>query len=110
MMSIAGPYPERLGWSGYVSAHHRVPFAYQSPFVAMAAPGNRPATTPATPAARTTAQRLVKTTISRAAATRRAAVRDLGLILADGVLQEVEVDLHDVLDQCMDGPAWGCDQ
>jgi hypothetical protein len=41
---------------------------------------------------------------------RRAAVRDLGLILADGVLQEVEVDLHDVLDQCMDGPAWGCDQ
>ena len=41
---------------------------------------------------------------------RRRVARDLGLVLADGVLQEVEVDLHDVLDQCMDAGAWGCDQ
>ncbi len=41
---------------------------------------------------------------------RRAQVRELGLVLADGVLQEVEVDLHDVLDQVMDGGTWGCDQ
>ena len=41
---------------------------------------------------------------------RRAVARELGLVLADGVLQEVEVDLHDVLDQCMDAGAWGCDE
>lgn len=41
---------------------------------------------------------------------RRAQVRELGLVLADGVLQEVEIDLHDVLDQVMDGGTWGCDQ
>ncbi|HEV2821378.1 MAG TPA: hypothetical protein VGW11_12820, partial [Solirubrobacteraceae bacterium] len=41
---------------------------------------------------------------------RRRTARELGLVLADGVLQEVEVDLHDVLDQCMEAGAWGCDQ
>jgi hypothetical protein len=44
------------------------------------------------------------------AARRRAAIRELGLVLADGVLQEVEVNLHDVLEQCMDASAWGCPQ
>lgn len=39
---------------------------------------------------------------------RRASVRELGLVLADGVLQEVEIDLHDVLEQVMDGGVWGC--
>jgi hypothetical protein len=38
---------------------------------------------------------------------RRSAVRELGLVLADGVLQEVEVDLHDVLDQVLDADVWG---
>lgn len=38
---------------------------------------------------------------------RRAAVREIGLVLADGVLQEVEVDLHDVLDQVLDADVWG---
>lgn len=38
---------------------------------------------------------------------RQAVVRELGLVLADGVLQEVEVDLHDVLERAMDEPAWG---
>ncbi|HEV2821381.1 MAG TPA: hypothetical protein VGW11_12840, partial [Solirubrobacteraceae bacterium] len=47
---------------------------------------------------------------SRTRRRRRAVARELGLVLADGVLQEVEVDLHDVLDQCMDAGAWGCDQ
>ena len=32
---------------------------------------------------------------------------DHGLVLADGVLQEVEVDLHDVLDEVMESDAWG---
>ena len=37
---------------------------------------------------------------------RRAAQRELGLVLADGVLQEVEVDLHDVMEQALDAGAW----
>jgi hypothetical protein len=36
----------------------------------------------------------------------RARCRDFGLVLADGVLEEVEVDLHEVLDQCLDCDAW----
>lgn len=42
----------------------------------------------------------------RTARRRRAAARELGLILADGVLVEVEVDLHDVLERALDGVAW----
>ena len=38
---------------------------------------------------------------------RRREVRGLGLVLADGALQEVEVNLHDVLDQVMESDAWG---
>ncbi|MFL5845282.1 MAG: hypothetical protein ACJ762_11350, partial [Solirubrobacteraceae bacterium] len=38
---------------------------------------------------------------------RRADIRELGLVLADGALQEVEVDLHEVLDAAMESPAWG---
>lgn len=38
---------------------------------------------------------------------RRKAARDLGLVLADGVLQEVEVSLQDVMEQVLDSPAWG---
>ncbi len=38
---------------------------------------------------------------------RRAQVRELGLVLADGVLTEVEVNLHDVLGEVMESDAWG---
>ena len=38
----------------------------------------------------------------------RAAARRHGLVLADGVLDEVEVDLGDVLEQALDSGAWGC--
>ena len=38
---------------------------------------------------------------------RRAQVRELGLVLADGVLTEVEVNLHDVLEVVMESEAWG---
>lgn len=38
---------------------------------------------------------------------RRARLRELGLILADGVFDEVEVDLHDVLDEILGTDAWG---
>lgn len=38
---------------------------------------------------------------------RRARIRDFGLVLADGVLEEVEVDLHEVLEQALDTDAWG---
>ncbi|HEX5307816.1 MAG TPA: hypothetical protein VFW38_01920 [Solirubrobacteraceae bacterium] len=38
---------------------------------------------------------------------RRKTLRDLGLVVADGCLQEVEVDLHSVLEQAMESPAWG---
>jgi hypothetical protein len=37
---------------------------------------------------------------------RRAAVRDLGLVHADGVFQEVEVDLGAVMEQLMDTAPW----
>jgi hypothetical protein len=37
---------------------------------------------------------------------RRKKLRDLGLVIADGALEEVEVDLHEVLDQALDGVAW----
>lgn len=37
-------------------------------------------------------------------------MRDHGLALADGVLQEVEVDLGQVLEAMLDSRAWGCDQ
>ena len=37
----------------------------------------------------------------------RAKCRDLGLVLADGVLDEVQVDLGDVLEAALDSDAWG---
>lgn len=37
----------------------------------------------------------------------RARCRDLGLVLADGVLDEVEVDLGAVLEEALDSDAWG---
>lgn len=37
----------------------------------------------------------------------RAECRDHGLVLADGVLDEVEVDLSEVLEQAMESEAWG---
>lgn len=40
---------------------------------------------------------------------RRATAAGLGLVLSDGLVQEVEVDLHDVLDQIMDTDEWGSD-
>lgn len=38
----------------------------------------------------------------------RARCRDNGLVLADGVLDEVEVDLGEVLERALDSDAWGC--
>jgi hypothetical protein len=38
----------------------------------------------------------------------RAAARRHGLVLADGVLDEVEVDLGEVLESALDSEAWGC--
>lgn len=38
---------------------------------------------------------------------RRKRLRELGLVASEGVLQEVEVDLHAVLEQAMDSPSWG---
>jgi hypothetical protein len=38
---------------------------------------------------------------------RRRLARAHGLVLADGALEEVEVDLHDVLDQALDADVWG---
>lgn len=38
----------------------------------------------------------------------RADARRHGLVLADGVLDEVEVDLGDVLERALDSEAWGC--
>ncbi len=37
----------------------------------------------------------------------RARARNHGLVLADGILDEVEVDLGDVLERAMDADAWG---
>lgn len=39
----------------------------------------------------------------------RASARAHGLVLADGVLDEVEVDLGDVLERALDSSAWGCE-
>ncbi len=45
---------------------------------------------------------------SRAQAFRnRALVRNHGLVLADGVLDEVDIDLHHVLERALDSEAWG---
>jgi len=38
---------------------------------------------------------------------RRSDLQELGLVLADGVLQEVEIHLQDVLEEVMETPAWG---
>jgi len=38
----------------------------------------------------------------------RARCRDHGLVLADGVLDQVEIDLGDVLERAMDADTWGC--
>jgi hypothetical protein len=38
---------------------------------------------------------------------RRSRLRELGLVVADGCLEEVEVDLHEVLDEALESPAWG---
>jgi hypothetical protein len=40
---------------------------------------------------------------------RRRELRELGLVLSDGltVLQEVEVDLHEVLEQALEEAPWG---
>lgn len=38
---------------------------------------------------------------------RRKRLRELGLVVADGVLEEVEVDLHEVLEEALESPAWG---
>jgi hypothetical protein len=38
---------------------------------------------------------------------RRKQLRELGLVVADGCLEEVEVDLHEVLDEALESPAWG---
>jgi hypothetical protein len=46
--------------------------------------------------------------VSRATTFRRQAeVGELGLVLADGVLEEVEVDLHAVMEEALDGAVWG---
>ena len=37
----------------------------------------------------------------------RAELRRLGVVLSTGDLQEVEFDLSEVLEACMDGPVWG---
>jgi hypothetical protein len=40
---------------------------------------------------------------------RRADLRRCGLVLADDVMQEVEIDLHEVLEAAIEAEAWGCD-
>ena len=46
--------------------------------------------------------------VSRATRYRREAKLDkLGLVAAHGVMQEVEVDLHEVMEQALDADAWG---
>lgn len=44
---------------------------------------------------------------ARTARRYRAELRELGLVVADGAMEEVEVDLHDVLERALDGPSWG---
>lgn len=55
------------------------------------------------------AQGLTQGHTDRTARRRRAELRQLGLVPADGVLEEVEVDLTAVLDTCMDSATWGAD-
>jgi hypothetical protein len=38
---------------------------------------------------------------------RKSALRDLGLVVAEGAIEEVQIDLHEVLDEALDSPAWG---
>lgn len=38
---------------------------------------------------------------------RRAHLRELGLVVADGCLEDVEVDLHEVLEEALESPSWG---
>jgi hypothetical protein len=38
---------------------------------------------------------------------RRKQLRELGLVVADGCLEEVEVDLHEVLEEALESPSWG---
>lgn len=38
---------------------------------------------------------------------KRREVQDLGLVLADGVLEEVEVSLEEVMEACLDADGWG---
>jgi hypothetical protein len=38
---------------------------------------------------------------------RRKQLRELGLVVADGAMEEVEVDLHEVLEEALECPAWG---
>jgi hypothetical protein len=38
---------------------------------------------------------------------RRAQARQHGLVIADGAMTEVEVNLHDVVEECMESEAWG---
>jgi hypothetical protein len=40
---------------------------------------------------------------------RRKTLRESGLVLADGVLEEVEVELHPLMEQLYDSPAWGAE-
>jgi hypothetical protein len=44
---------------------------------------------------------------ARTARRYRSELRELGLVVADGAMEEVEVDLHEVLEQALDGPSWG---
>jgi hypothetical protein len=37
---------------------------------------------------------------------RRKLLRELGLVAAEGCLEEVEVDLHEVLEEALDSPSW----
>lgn len=39
---------------------------------------------------------------------RRSACRELGLVLSDGTLDEVEVRLDEILERALDAEAWGC--
>jgi hypothetical protein len=37
---------------------------------------------------------------------RRALVRETGLVLHNGAMEEVEIDLHEVLEEVLDTDAW----
>jgi hypothetical protein len=53
------------------------------------------------------AQGLTRGHADRTARRRRAELRELGLVAADGVLEEVEVDLTNVLETCSSSATWG---